>query len=191
MKKGIIFCMAVACILGVQTAVAQRVVISTEKTSIVLDAPTGGDLNFAYYGEKISDKDADLLYDAGQAWQQAYPVYGLWCQREVALSVTHSDGNMTLQMKVQDVEKNGDVTRVLQDLSRQGRHRNLGGIRTQGKGHREVEPVCFGLSAYPLRTGVDFPPLWFLGQRGQGGGRTTASRHDGNQEQGRCAQLAY
>ena len=112
MKKGIIFSMAVACILGVQTAVAQRVVISTEKTSIMLDAPTGGDLNFAYYGEKISDKDADLLYDAGQAWQQAYPVYGLWCQREVALSVTHSDGNMTLQMKVQDVEKNGDVTRI-------------------------------------------------------------------------------
>ena len=112
MKKGIIFSMALACTFGVQTMNAQRVVISTEKTSIVLNAPTGGDLNFAYYGEKIGNRDADLLFDAGQAWKQAYPVYGMQCQSETALSVTHSDGNMTLQMKVQGVEKNGDVTRV-------------------------------------------------------------------------------
>ena len=112
MNKGIICGILLSACLFTQNAQAERVIISTEKTSLVLDAAVGGNLNFAYYGEKINSHDADLLFDAGQAWKQAYPVYGMQCQSETALSVTHSDGNMTLQMKVQSVEKNGDVTRI-------------------------------------------------------------------------------
>ena len=112
MNKGIICGILLSACLFTQNVQAERVIISTEKTSLVLDAAVGGNLNFAYYGEKINSHDADLLFDAGQAWKQAYPVYGMQCQSETALSVTHSDGNMTLQMKVQSVEKNGDVTRI-------------------------------------------------------------------------------
>ena len=94
MNKGIICGILLSACLFTQNAQAERVIISTEKTSLVLDAAVGGNLNFAYYGEKINSHDADLLFDAGQAWKQAYPVYGMQCQSETALSVTHSDGNM-------------------------------------------------------------------------------------------------
>lgn len=46
----------------------------------------------------------------------AYPVYGLNCPSESALSVTHGDGNMTLQLEVIKVdtrkEQTADITTI-------------------------------------------------------------------------------
>lgn len=84
---------------------AQQVVISTPHTSLVLGAPEGGDLTWAYYGEKLSEGEAAQLQAAGVSGRKAYPVYGMETAGETALSVVHPDGNMTLQMQVDRVEQ--------------------------------------------------------------------------------------
>lgn len=101
-------------------AVAQQVVVSTPRTSLVLEAPVGGELTLAYYGEKLSDGEAEQLFAAGVSGRKAYPVYGMETVGETALSVVHPDGNMTLQMQVDRVEQNQEgassvTTVVLKD----------------------------------------------------------------------------
>lgn len=85
---------------------AQNVCISTPGTSLVLSAPTGGDLRYVYYGNKLSETDVATINQTGSDNYSAYPVYGLGGASEAALAVKHADGNMTLQMTVTDVETN-------------------------------------------------------------------------------------
>lgn len=83
---------------------AEIVNLSTPSTSLVLDAEKGGPFRFLYYGDKISASDIANLASAGTANRDAYPVYGNYPQGEAALSVTHPDGNMTLDMEVADIK---------------------------------------------------------------------------------------
>ena len=85
---------------------AQNVCISTPGTSLVLSAPTGGDLRYVYYGNKLSTTDVTTINQTGSDNYSAYPVYGLGGASEAALAVKHADGNMTLQMTVTDVKTN-------------------------------------------------------------------------------------
>lgn len=85
---------------------AQNVCISTPGTSLVLSAPTGGDLRYVYYGNKLSETDVATINQTGSDNYSAYPVYGLGGASEAALAVKHADGNMTLQMTVTDVKTN-------------------------------------------------------------------------------------
>ena len=85
---------------------AQNVCISTPGTSLVLSAPTGGDLRYVYYGNKLSETDVATTNQTGSDNYSAYPVYGLGGASEAALAVKHADGNMTLQMTVTDVKTN-------------------------------------------------------------------------------------
>lgn len=94
----LVSCCVVDCILG------QNILISTPKTSMVLSAPVNGDLKFLYYGSKLSDTDYQTICSTEKSKISAYPVYGLNCSSEIALAVQHSDGNMSLQMEVADVE---------------------------------------------------------------------------------------
>jgi len=102
---------------------AQPVHISTNKTSLVLDATEGETLTFAYYGDKINDSEIDNMLAAGTPKKDAYPAYGMQCIAETALSAVHVDGNMTLQLVVNGVkrstESNGAkvTTITLKDLS--------------------------------------------------------------------------
>lgn len=95
---------------------AQDVLISTRNTSLLLDAPVGGEVRFIYYGDKLSTSDAATLLETEQKTFSAYPVYGLNCPSESALSVTHGDGNMTLQLEVIKVdtrkEQTADITTI-------------------------------------------------------------------------------
>lgn len=93
----LVSCCVVDCIFG------QNILISTPKTSMVISAPVNGDLKFLYYGSKLSDTDYQTICSTEKSQISAYPVYGLNCPTETALSVQHGDGNMTLQMKVTDV----------------------------------------------------------------------------------------
>ena len=68
---------------------AQDVLISTRNTSLLLDAPVGGEVRFIYYGDKLSTSDAATLLETEQKTFSAYPVYGVNCPSESALSVTH------------------------------------------------------------------------------------------------------
>ena len=83
---------------------AQEVLISTNNTSLLLSAPIGSEAKFVYYGEKLSESDASTLMETDPEMQPAYPVYGLNCFSEAALSATHADGNLSLDMEVTGVD---------------------------------------------------------------------------------------
>lgn len=94
-------------LLGISSSLfagEKDILISTPHTSLLLTAPQGGELKYLYYGNKLSDADARTISKVEEGKLSAYPVYGLGCSAETALSVQHSDGNMTLQMEVTNVE---------------------------------------------------------------------------------------
>lgn len=95
-------------------AEAETVNVSTPSTSLLLDATKGKPLKFLYYGDATSG-NADVLSSVRPL--DAYPVYGLTSLRETAMSVTHPDGNMTLDLAVTGVSEStgadgGKITTV-------------------------------------------------------------------------------
>lgn len=76
--------------------------VSTDNTSLLLDAERGGRLRILHYGARLGDADAAQVEASGSKGLDAYPVYGILPQGESAMSVVHADGNMTLDMAVED-----------------------------------------------------------------------------------------
>ena len=83
---------------------AQNVCVSTPNTSLLLKAPKGGELRILYYGQKLTDADLKT-FEADWGMDAAYPAYGQdWnCMKETAIAVKHPDGNLTLQLVVDEV----------------------------------------------------------------------------------------
>ena len=104
MKMKQFFLLAGASILATNALFAQNICISTPNTSLVLKAQKGGELKYLYYGNKLSETDFENIEQASNCNHNAYPVYGMNCPGEVALSVKHADGNMSTQMSVVDVD---------------------------------------------------------------------------------------
>ena len=82
---------------------AQNICISTPNTSLVLNAPTSGELKYLYYGNKLNETDLQNINEAKNCDHTAYPTYGMNCPGETALAVRHGDGNMSTQMEVVSV----------------------------------------------------------------------------------------
>ena len=101
-KNKIYLLAGVALIAGNLTA--QNICISTPNTSLVLHAPTGGELKYLYWGNKLNDTDLANIAAAKNYNHTAYPTYGLNCPGEVALSVKHFDGNLSTQMEIESVD---------------------------------------------------------------------------------------
>jgi alpha-galactosidase len=93
---------------GTVPASAELVNVSTANSSLVLEATAGAPLQFLYYGAHLKDADVQNLKAAGLEAAKAYPVYGMEAARETAMSVTHADGNMTLDLQVVSVSKSAD-----------------------------------------------------------------------------------
>ena len=94
--------------------------LSTPETSLVIDAPQGGELKYVYYGAKLNDADLNQIDAVRTCNQAAYPVYGMNTPAETALSVCHADGNMSTQLVVESVattkaDKTQEVTVRLKD----------------------------------------------------------------------------
>ena len=106
------FICLVAGMLLPMSLIAQNVNISTPNTTMVLNAPNGGHLNFVYYGQKLNQSEEGQLLSSGLQQLNAYPAYGMDVQREAAISVKHSDGNMTLDLRVEsrNTEQDGKCT---------------------------------------------------------------------------------
>ncbi|MCU6772649.1 Alpha-galactosidase [uncultured Bacteroides sp.] len=104
MKMKQFLLLAGASILATNTLFAQNICISTPNTSLVLKAQKGGELKYLYYGNKLSGTDLENIEQGSNCNHNAYPVYGMYCPGEVALSVKHADGNMSTQMSVVDVD---------------------------------------------------------------------------------------
>lgn len=94
-------------------AMAQHICISTPNTSLVLNAPNGGELKYLYYGSKLNETDLQHINEASNCNHTAYPVYGMNCPGEAALSVKHADGNMSTQMEVVSVSTNQEKQSTL------------------------------------------------------------------------------
>lgn len=100
-------------VLMAENASAQQVVVATPNTTMALSAPKGGELKHIYYGTRLDASDLSNI-EAAQSAQRAFPVHGMYTPLETALSVKHADGNMSLQLVVNNVtnrqEANADVT---------------------------------------------------------------------------------
>ena len=88
---------------------AQHINVSTNNTSLILDAHQGGGLQFVYYGQHLNERETEQLFSDGRQHLDAYPAYGMQTQHETALSVVHSDGNMTLDLAVEAIETRSEA----------------------------------------------------------------------------------
>ncbi len=85
---------------------AKDYLISTPNTSLLITAVPGEKSKFQYYGCRIFEKDIQGIYDSGLAFGlESYPVFGLNTPGERAMAVTHSDGNMSLDLAVEEVKQ--------------------------------------------------------------------------------------
>ncbi|MBO4664772.1 MAG: alpha-galactosidase [Bacteroidaceae bacterium] len=88
------------------TASAEKVEIHTPANSLVVDLWKDGEPKFVYYGSRLSAQDLKSLPDpTRENWSHLdlYPAYGAnHTQSEVALAMTHADGNMSTSLLVQD-----------------------------------------------------------------------------------------
>lgn len=92
-------------------AYAETVTVATDNTSLMLDATPGEELRILYYGDLLSEADMMAAKESGSVINKnAYPVYGRYPQGESAMSVVHPDGNMTLDLVVDKVSQEGNLT---------------------------------------------------------------------------------
>ncbi len=87
------------------SAKAQNIEITTPGMSMLFSAPKGGSLKVLYLGSRLCNSDVLALCSSEIAQCNAYPAYGLNCSAETAIAVKHSDGNMTLDLIVDDVQQ--------------------------------------------------------------------------------------
>ena len=102
MKKLIILFTAAIASSG---AMAETIHLTTPRSSMVLDATEYMPLRILYYGERLSDGEIGSLMASPLSSHEAYPVYGIYPEKEAALSVMHADGNRTTKAGVTGVEK--------------------------------------------------------------------------------------
>lgn len=106
MKKILLLTMGLVMAGSMLHAEDRNVLISTPRTSLMVTAPKGGDLRFSYYGDKITPEQIHQVHDAWDGINRpAYPTFGVRNQSLTALSVTHADGNLTLDLVVENVER--------------------------------------------------------------------------------------
>lgn len=97
---------------------AQDYLVSTPNTSLLIKATPGETVKIQYYGSKIENSDIQGIYDAGMVFNaDSYPAFGLQTMGEKAIATTQPDGNMSLDLKIEQVKqyptKDGEVTEIL------------------------------------------------------------------------------
>lgn len=111
MKAKILFVAGASLFASGVWAQGQPVCLSTPETSLVIDAPQGGELKYVYYGAKLDASDLSQIESVRTCNHAAYPVYGMNTPAETALSVCHADGNLSTQLVVESVATtDGDKT---------------------------------------------------------------------------------
>ena len=91
---------------------AEQVVVQTKNTTMVLDVENNKQPQYIYYGTRLSDYDLQHLQLPRNGRMDAYPAYGMNCPAEAAIAMRHADGNMSTQLFVSDMKKEGDVTKI-------------------------------------------------------------------------------
>ncbi len=84
-----------------------KYVVETKNNVMVFTGTIDGKFNFQYYGQKVNDVTQIVKSGIGLN-EDAYPAFGLECTEEKALQVTHSDGNLSVDLYLKAV----NVTKV-------------------------------------------------------------------------------
>lgn len=92
--------------------------ISTPRTSLLITANEGEKSKMQYYGVSITPVQIQNIYDVGLAFEaDSYPAFGLQTVGEKAVAITHADGNMSLDLGVDNVKQygidDGEILEVL------------------------------------------------------------------------------
>jgi alpha-galactosidase len=78
--------------------------ISTKDNTLLISAEKGQVAKLLYYGDKLNDvSHHKSLGNSLGIETDLYPTFGLNCDSEYALQVTHADGNMSLELAVESV----------------------------------------------------------------------------------------
>ncbi len=108
MKKIIITLLSFFFLLSVFSLKAEDFLLSTPNTSLLLEANKEKPLHLQYYGSRIESPSE--VYNSGTAlWQLAYPAFGIETPQEAAVRVTHNDGNVSLVLLFDKLEKTKDT----------------------------------------------------------------------------------
>ena len=91
---------------------AEQVVIQTKNTTMVLDVENNKQPQYVYYGTRLSDYDLQHLQLPRNGRMDAYPAYGMNCPAEAAIAMRHADGNLSTELFVSDMKKEGDITKI-------------------------------------------------------------------------------
>lgn len=96
---------------------AKDYLVSTPNTSLLINATPGKKVKIQYYGSKIDTTNIESIYSTGLAFDaDGYPAFGLQTMGEKAIAVTQPDGNMTLDLIVDNAKKyavtDGEVTEI-------------------------------------------------------------------------------
>ena len=91
---------------------AEQVTIQTKNTTMVLDVENNKQPQYVYYGSRLSDYDLQHLQLPRNGRMDAYPAYGMNCPAEAAIAMRHADGNLSTELFVSDLKKEGDVTKI-------------------------------------------------------------------------------
>lgn len=94
-----------------------NLLISTDHSSLILNAEKGKQLRFLYYGERIGQEQISQMLDAGIATNYpAYPAFGTSTFELAALQAVQADGCQTLDLIVDRVdtveEKDATLTTI-------------------------------------------------------------------------------
>lgn len=96
---------------------AEDYLISTSNTSLLISATRDEKAKIQYYGSRINASEIPSVYDCGLAFKaDSYPTFGLNTPGEKAMTVTHADGNMSLDLVVDEVKQynteDGNLTEI-------------------------------------------------------------------------------
>ena len=109
MKK---FVFLVSLLISASTAWAEQVVLQTKNTTMVLNVENNKQPQYVYFGTRLTDYDLQNLQSPRNGRMDAYPAYGMNCPAEAAVAMRHADGNMSTELFVSDMKKQGDVTKI-------------------------------------------------------------------------------
>ena len=84
---------------------AEQVVLQTKNTTLVLNVEGNKQPQYVYYGTKLSAFDLANLQLPRNGRMDAYPAYGMNCPAEVAIAMTHADGNMSTELYADYVDE--------------------------------------------------------------------------------------
>ena len=102
--------LAMALTGAVQAQKNRTHVLSTQKTSLVVTTNDGGTAYYQYFGPKIEDGDITGFFGVHSNYTgNTLPCFGVQSSGEKALAVEMPDGNMSLELAMESVERRSDA----------------------------------------------------------------------------------